>query len=221
MDSVPARPPCDTLRTVSGNTSNPDRSQAALALFDQHNAADPNVERVDGAVDGNVQPRELVHARWLTDWVLKLAPHASEALRLAARCQHLCRWEIPRNSYPMTRAGYLQWRNALKAFHAQKSGEILRQVGYPDDTIVRVQNLNLKKNFPNDPDSRVLEDALCLVFLERQFGDLANKTAEDKMIGVLRKTWQKMTPAAHELALKLNYGAKEKVLLDKALAPAS
>jgi hypothetical protein len=221
MDSVPARPSCDTLRTVSGNTSNPDRFQAALALFDQHNAADPNVERVGGAVNGNVQPRELVHARWLTDWVLKLAPQASEELRLAARCQHLCRWEIPRSSYPMTRAGYLQWRNALKAFHAQKSGEILRQVGYPDDTIVRVQNLNLKKNFPSDSDSRVLEDALCLVFLEHQFAELAHKTAEDKMIGVLRKTWQKMTPAAHEHALKLSYDAKEKALLDKALAPAS
>ena len=220
MDSVPARPPCDILRTVSGNTSNPDRFHAALALFDQHNAADPNVERVGGAVSGDVQPRELVHARWLTDWVLKLAPRAPEELRLAARCQHLCRWEIPRSSYPMTRAGYLQWRNALKAFHAQKSGEILRQVGYPDDTIVRVQNLNLKKNFPSDPDSRVLEDALCLVFLEHQFADLAHKTAEDKMIGVLRKTWQKMTPAAHEHALKLSYGAKEKALLDKALAPA-
>ena len=217
MDSVPARPPCDTLRTVSGNTSNPDRFQAALALFDQHNAADPNVERVGGAA----QPRELVHARWLTEWVLKLAPQASEELRLAARCQHLCRWEIPRSSYPMTRAGYLQWRNALKAFHAQKSGEILRDVGYPDDTIVRVQNLNLKKNFPNDPDSRVLEDALCLVFLEHQFADLAQKTTDDKMIGVLRKTWQKMTPAAHEHALKLSYGAKEKALLEKALAPAS
>jgi hypothetical protein len=217
MDSVPARPPCDILRTVSGNTSNPDRFQAALALFDQHNAADPNVERVGG----DAQPRELVHARWLTDWVVKLVPQASEELRLAARCQHLCRWEIPRSSYPMTRAGYLQWRNALKAFHAQKSGEILRQVGYPDDIIVRVQNLNLKKNFPSDPESRVLEDALCLVFLEHQFADLASKTVEDKMIGVLRKTWQKMTPAAHEHALKLSYGPKEKVLLEKALAPAT
>ena len=119
----------------------------------------------------------------------------------------------------MDRAGYLQWRTALKKFHAEKSGDILRQVGYPDETIVRVQNLNLKKNFPQDPESRVLEDALCLVFLEHDFTDLARKTAEDKVINALRKSWQKMTPAAHAHALKLNYGREGKrPLLDKALA---
>ena len=118
----------------------------------------------------------------------------------------------------MDRAGYLQWRTALKKFHAQKSGDILRQVGYADETIVRVQNLNLKKNFPQDPESRVLEDALCLVFLEHQFADLAGKTAEDKVINALRKSWQKMTPTAQAHALKLHYGDKERALLDKALA---
>lgn len=191
------------------------RFQAALALFDQHNAADPNVERV-----GDVShPRELLHAQWLTDWVLQLCPGASEELRLAARSQHLCRWQIPRVEYPMTRAGYLQWRNALKAFHAEKSGEILREVGYPDEMIVRVQDLNLKKNFPRDPESRVLEDALCLVFLEHQFAALARKTADDKMINALRKSWKKMTRQAQALALKLSYGDAEKALLDRALQP--
>jgi len=128
--------------------------QAAIAHFDEHNATDPNVERVNGVA----HPRELLQAQRLTDWVLKLCPQAAEPLRLAARCQHLGRWQIPRDSYPMDRAGYLQWRTALKKFHAQKAGEILRQVGYADDIIVRVQNLNLKKNFPQDPESRVLED---------------------------------------------------------------
>jgi hypothetical protein len=160
-----------------------------------------------------------LHARFLSEWVLKLAPDASEHLRLAARCQHLCRWEIPRASYPMNRAGYLQWRTALKKFHAEKAGEFLRQAGYPQEIIARVQELNLKKNFPHDPESRVLEDALCLVFLEHQFADLARKTAEDKVINALRKSWQKMTDMAHAHALKINYGEKEKALIEKALAP--
>ncbi len=199
---------------MSLNDSVSNRYQAAIALFDQHNATDPNVERVNGIA----QPRELLQAQRLTDWVLKLCPSASEELRLAARCQHICRWQIPRDSYPMDRAGYLQWRTALKKFHAQKAGDILRQVGYPDETVVRVQNLNLKKNFPQDPESRVLEDALCLVFLEHQFADLARKTAEDKVINALRKSWQKMTPGAQSHAMKLSYGEKEKALLNKALA---
>jgi len=111
----------------------------------------------------------------------------------------------------------LQWREGLKKFHAQKAGEILRQEGYPEDQIARVQNLNLKKDFPHDPEGRVLEDALCLVFLERQFDDLAAKTPEAKMIGVLQKSWKKMTPAAHELATTLPFTVREKALLEKAL----
>ena len=188
--------------------------ESALRRFDEENARDPNVE----PVGDSAQPRELIYSRWLTGWVLKLCPEASEPLRLAARCQHLCRWLMPRASHPMTRAGYLQWRAELKKFHAQKAGEILREAGYGQDVIQRVQDLNLKKNFPQDAESRVLEDALCLVFLERQIVGLASKTAEDKVIAVLQKTWKKMTPAAHAEAMKLLFAPREQALLDRALA---
>jgi hypothetical protein len=192
------------------------RFKAAMRRFDEENSQDPNSENVGGVP----QPRELVYAQWLTGWVLKLCPDASEELRLAARCQHLRRWEIPRNHYPMDRAGYLKWRADLKKFHAEKAGEILREVGYPDNTVQRVQELNLKKNFPSDAECRVLEDALCLVFLEHQLADLASKTTEDKVITALQKSWKKMTPAAHAEALRLNYGAREKVLIELALKTA-
>jgi hypothetical protein len=191
-----------------------DRFQRALTRFDEENSRDPNHELVE-----NVKhPRELIYAQWLTDWVLRLNPNASEELRLAARCQHLRRWEIPRSSYPMTRVGYLQWREGLKKFHAQKAGELLKEVDYPQEIITRVQNLNLKKNFPKDPESRVLEDALCLVFLEHQFADLAAKTTEDKIINAVQKTWKKMTEPARTQALKLSYSEKDKTLIEKALA---
>lgn len=187
----------------------PDKFEAALHRFDEENSRDPNHE--------NSQPRELLYAQRLTDWVLRLCPGASEALRLAARCQHICRWEIPRSSYPMTRPGYLKWRADLKKFHAQKSGEILREAGYDESVIRRVQELNLKKNFPADPETRVLEDALCLVFLEFQLAGLAAKTAEDKTINALQKSWAKMSEAARAEALKLDYGPREKILLQRAL----
>jgi len=194
--------------------ADPERFAAALRRFDEENARDPNVE----IVDGKPHPRELIYAQWLTDWVLKLSPAASEPLRLAARCQHLARWLIPRDSYPMTRAGYLQWRADLKKFHAQKAAEALRAVGYDDDTVRRVQELNLKRNFPNDPESRVLEDALCLVFLERQLAALAAKSDDAKMINALQKSWKKMTPVAQAEARKLKYGERELSLIDRALA---
>ncbi len=187
-----------------------EKFQSAIACFDAENSRDPNSE--------NGQPRELLYAQRLTTWVQKLCPHASENLLLAARCQHICRWESPRENYPMTRPGYLKWRADLKKFHAEKSGAILREIGYNDETIHRVQALNLKQNFPTDPEVCVLEDALCLVFLEFQLTALATKSDDEKIINALKKSWAKMTEAARAEALKLNYGEREKSLVLRALA---
>jgi len=199
--------------TAEGNIADAHRFDAALRRFDEENGRDPNL----AVVDGKSVPRELAYARWLSEWVLRLDFRASEPLRLAARCQHLCRWTMSRSSYPMTRAGYLRWREDLKRFHARRAGEILRGVGYPEDVISRVQRLNLKADFPDDPESRVLEDALCLVFLERQLRELADKTSDDKVINALQKSWKKMTAAGRAAALKLSYAPRERALLDKAL----
>jgi hypothetical protein len=214
--STIANPPCAPARfgKTSRVTENfqpriAQQFEAAIRRFDAENSRDPNVE--------NGRPSELLYAQRLTGWVLRLCTGASEELRLAARCQHICRWEIPRNSYPLTRAGYLKWRADLKKFHAQKAGEILQECGYDETVIRRVQELNLKKNFPDDPETRVLEDALCLVFLQFQLAGLAAKTDEDKTINALRKSWAKMSEAGRAEALKLDFGPREKSLLQRAL----
>jgi hypothetical protein len=187
-----------------------EKFQKASARFDAENSRDPNSE--------NGSPRERLYAQRLTDWVLKINPRASEPLRLAARCQHLRRWESPRENYPMTRPGYLKWRADLKKFHAEESGAILREADYDAETIRRVQELNLKTNFPADADARTLEDALCLVFLEFQLAPLAAKTDDEKMVNALKKSWAKMTAVARAEAMKLHYGEREKSLLQRALA---
>lgn len=191
------------------------RFREAIRRFDDENSRDPNIE----TALGRTWPRELLYAKRLAAWVMELSADSSEHLRLASRCQHICRWQIPREKYPMDRPGYLRWRNALKAFHANKAGEILRECDYPESIVTKVQDLNLKKHFPADPESRVLEDALCLIFLEHQFAPLAERTAEDKMINALRKSWNKMTPPARERALQLQFAASERALLEKALSP--
>jgi len=187
-----------------------ERFDTAIHRFDEDNSRDPNQE--------NGQPRELLYAQRLTGWVNKLCPEASEPLRLAARCQHICRWQSPRENYPMTKPGYLKWRAELKKFHAEKSGQILREAGYDEETLRRVQDLNLKKNFPADPEVRALEDALCLVFLEFQFAALAAKSDDEKMVNALKKSWEKMTEPARAEALKLNYGEREQRLISQALS---
>ena len=101
-----------TSDSVQPGLSDTNRLEAAYRRFDAANSLDPNLEIVEGIA----RPRELLYAERLTDWVLKLRPGASEALRLAARCQHLCRWMIARSSYPMTRSGYLKWREDAQIF---------------------------------------------------------------------------------------------------------
>ena len=191
----------------------PEGLQKLLNRIDALNAEDPNTEVVDGAS----QPRELVYARRLSAWVLRLRSDASEALRIAARGQHLRRWTIPRDRYERTRRGYLRWRETLKAFHADEVSRLMQESGYAEDATQRVRSLILKKQIAADPEAQTLEDALCLVFLETQFADLRQKTPEEKMIEVLRKTWKKMSEQGRAEALRLPLGEAEKALLATAL----
>ena len=188
--------------------------QEAIRRFDEANSADPNTV----TVDGKPVPYELFYTQRLTEWVERLCPTASPALILAARCQHICRWMIPRSSYPMTRAGYLKWRTDLKQFHAKKAGQILAESGCSSDLAARVQELNLKKNLGQDEELQVLEDALCLVTLQYQLTDLIRKTDPDKMVSILQKTWKKMSSQGRDEALRLPYTEDQKSLLSQALS---
>lgn len=187
----------------------------AFRRLDEANSADPNLEQDGGAS----RPRELLYAERLSTWVLRLEPEASLALRLAARSQHLCRWMIPRADFPMDRAGYLRWRADLKLFHAQRTGEILSEAGAPSEVLARVRSLNLKQNLATDQECGVLEDALCLVFLEFQLADLAEKAEEEKVVNAIRKSWAKMSEQGRTRAQELRLGVKAALLLERALRP--
>ncbi len=188
--------------------------QAALTRIDEVNALDPNIT----AIEGETLPYELFYSHRLFAWVQQLSPTASQPLLLAARAQHIGRWQSPRSSYPEGRVGYLKWRADLKQFHADTSGRILEDLGFPAPFIARVQSLNLKKDLGRDPEAQVLEDALCLMTLQYQLTDLCQKTPREKMISILQKTWRKMSPAGHTAALALPYPAEQLALIQEALA---
>ncbi|HEX2038414.1 MAG TPA: DUF4202 domain-containing protein [Acidimicrobiales bacterium] len=191
-----------------------DRFERAVAAIDAANADDPN--RI--VIRGVEQPKELGHAALATAWLERLRPDADESLRLAVRAHHLKRWAIPRQSYPDGRAGYLRWRTALKQLHAAEVGRILADVGYDDATIERVQDIVRKRGLGTDPDVQVLEDVVCLVFLETQLHDLAAKLAPDHIVEVVRKTLPKMSEAAKELALGLDLDPADRAVLERAVA---
>ena len=191
-----------------------DRLATALAAVDAANADDPNVITVDGVA----RPKELAHAELMTHWVRTLDPECSEEQILAARAHHLRRWTIPRASYPDGRSGYLKWRTALKRQHADDVGAILREAGYDDDSVARVQAIVTKRGLGHDPDVQVHEDALCLVFLETQLDELAGRMGDDKTVDVLQKTAKKMSAAGLEAARGLRFSPSAVALLDRALA---
>ncbi|WP_422351106.1 DUF4202 domain-containing protein [Flagellimonas sp.] len=186
----------------------------ALKLFDAANAQDPNTE----VVDGKEHAKELLYAQRMTAILNEFQPNASEALQLTARCQHICRWEIPRDSYEMNRVGYLKWRQDLKKFHAAKASTILKTVGYDEETIERVNFLLLKKQLKKDEETQTLEDVICLVFLKYYYEPFLTKHDDDKIISILQKTWKKMSPKGHEAALKLSFSKEGLALVSKALS---
>lgn len=192
-----------------------DRLNTALESIDRANAEDPNKENWEG----REYPKELLYSMRMSEWLRKLDPDPSEARQLAARAQHIRRWEVAREDYPEGREGYLRWRTFLYRFHADQAGAILRQAGYGEEAITQVRRMVGKQGIKRDADVQLIEDLACLVFLEFHFPEFAQKYDEDKLIDIVRKTWKKMSPAGQDAALTIALSSELKNLVGKALNP--
>jgi hypothetical protein len=192
------------------------RLDEAFRRFDEANVEDPNTEMVDG----KPLPKELIYAQRMSARLAAFAPDAPETVKLAARAQHIRRWEVPRDSYPEGRAGYLKWRTDLYKRHADLAAGIMRDVGYEDETVERVRTLLRKRGLKTDPDVQLMEDVICLVFLEHYFHDFAPKHDAEKLIPIVQKTWNKMTEQAHEAALQLDLAPNDLAVIQQALQSA-
>ncbi|HZZ30038.1 MAG TPA: DUF4202 domain-containing protein [Pirellulales bacterium] len=190
-----------------------ERFTAAIARIDAINAADPNRE----LFQGRQQPKEVVYSQRMSDWLQRMSPDASEASKLAAHGQHICRWTIPRGEYPMDRPGYFRWRSTCQRMHAEKLGKVLREVGYDEATIGRVQSLVRKERMKLDPEAQLLEDVVCLVFLDNYFAEFSHQHDEAKLIDIVRKTWKKMSVQGQQAALQLPLPVETKAIIEKAL----
>jgi hypothetical protein len=183
----------------TANQGSDARLAAAIAAIDAFNAADPKRVLVDGR-----EVADCVHyAERMTIWIERLNPVVSDALRLAARAQHIGRWTIPRTKYPDGVAGYNRWRRDLARFHAETAGGILADAGYDAATIARVGALIRKEGLGRDPETQALEDAACLTFLETGFDEFSRRHPDDKVVDIVRKTWRKMSPQGRALAMEL------------------
>lgn len=190
--------------------------EQAIALIDEANAADPKTDMHEG----QTYPKEQIYGIRMQGWVERLDAGASDALKIAARAQHICRWEIPRADYPEGKAGYYQWRTFLYSYHGEKAGAIMAQVGYDSAAIEAMQAAMQKKNLHSNPDTQTLEDAAALVFLENHCVAFAERDDMDeaRMIGILQRTWGKMSESGQAAALKLVLPDEVAALVGKALA---
>lgn len=188
--------------------------ELALNTIDEYNKKDPNIEHWKGTD----YPKEYLEAIKRTNWLEKIAPDASDALKIATRSQHIGRWEMPRNTYESSRIGYLTWRSDLAKYHARKTSEILEKLGFDTNTVERVKELNLKKGIKTDAEAQTIEDVLCLVFLENHIDDFAPSQDEEVLANIIQKTWKKMSETGRTEALKISYKPEILAFLKKALS---
>jgi hypothetical protein len=187
--------------------------QNASTWIDAENEQDPNSE----IFQSKNYPKELLYSNRMYEKLMVFEPNASEEIQIASKAQHICRWKMPRESFPMDRVGYLKWREDLKKFHAKTTANILVKAGYSNDFIDRVSFLIEKKLLKKDMETQLLEDVICLVFLEYYFEPFVQKHDREKMKNIILKTWNKMSEAGHQEALKINFSDANFQLIKEAL----
>jgi hypothetical protein len=195
------------------------RLNTAIELIDAANSKDPNIE----TSDGKDWPKELLYSHRMSDMLERYAPDADDAAKLYIRAQHIQRWKSPRSDFPMDRKGYHQWRSALYNYHAETVAALLAKAGYDEDFIERVKLAVSKKSLKSNPDTQLLEDVTALVFIEHYMLDFVNKHPEydeEKWLGIVRRTWGKMSEKAHQFALGGHITLPESLipLIQKAVA---
>lgn len=187
------------------NTSQ-DRLAVVIADIDKANEEDPRHDIVDGVA----RPRELVYSERMSSCLSQIYADASETLQIAARAQHICRWQLPRAQYPTGREGYHAWRSACREHHASLTSNIMREHGYAKEDIEQVAKVIKKEQLKRDPESQALENIVGVVFAKHYLEDFVAKHQdydEPKLINILRKTTRKMDADGQTEVAKLNLPA--------------
>ena len=195
----------------------------AIALVDQANGEDPHQDTDDA---GHALPKELLYGQRMSDMLARFAPAADPAMQVAVRAQHIRRWTVPRDRYPMDKVGYHQWRTGLYRFHGDLAAQLAREAGAPEAEAARIQAAVSKRDLKTNADTQLVEDVASLVFIESYMAHFASQKAdysEEKWLGIIAKTWRKMSAAAQDFALKggIRLPAPLVPLIQKAIAGTS
>jgi hypothetical protein len=201
------------------NQSTQSKLEKALALYDEANSKDLNLENDNG----KDVPKELLYSHRMLEMLGRYLPDADDVAKLSVAAQHIERWKSPRSDYPMNRKGYHLWRTNLYKFHAETAAKILQQVAYDEETIERVKLAIGKKNLKTNKDTQILEDVAALTFMEHYMMKMYinfPQYDEEKWIDIIIRTWKKLSPPAHEFALSGKVKLPEELVpvIQKAIA---
>jgi hypothetical protein len=194
-----------------------------LSAIDNINQTDSNTTLADGIE----QPKELLYGQRMSQCLAKHWVDANELLQIAVRAQHIKRWHLKRTEFEQGKAGYYQWRIALGKFHGELAASIMLECGYTAEqaqqtAVIIRKDLVRQGKAKIDEDSQTLEDVACLVFLEHYFDDFSAQyiaaNNEEKIIRIVKLTWNKMSDRGHEIALTLPFPKHLAALVGKALA---
>ncbi len=195
------------------------RLQSVLDAIDAANREDPVLET--DPESGQEVPRALLYGQRMSRMLEAFAPGSGELVRIAVRAQHIRRWTVPRGDYPEGRAGYRRWRTDLARYHAEVTGGLMAERGYDSREIEHVGKLQRKEGIKSDPEAQLLEDVACLVFLRHYLADFVaehgHKHDEEKLLGIIRKTWRKMSEQAHAAALAQHLPEEIRAVVHQAL----
>jgi hypothetical protein len=188
--------------------------QSVLSAIDDINKEDPN----QSEINQKTSPKELIYGQLMSQCLHDYWPNANVCLQVAVRGQHIKRWHIPRDQFPLGKAGYLKWRKTLGQFHAQTTKELMLNASFSEIDAEKTAAIIRKEKLKTNADSQTLEDVACLVFLQYYFDPFAAKHDDEKVIRIIRLTWNKMSPRGHEIALSLTLPPHLAALVNKALS---
>lgn len=188
------------------------RYQAVIDDIDAANADDPRT----AVIEGSVRPYEAIYAERMSQRLAAMYPEASELLRIAARGQHIRRFDIPRSRFAGGRDGYNEWRRTCREHHAKLLRDIMSRHGYGNSEIDHVVKLVRKEQLKKDKECQALENVVDVVFLDHYFEEFCGKNPhydDAKIIDIIGKTLRKMSPKGHQAALALDLPERTRKLV--------
>ena len=171
------------------------RYKAVIGDIDAANADDPRTITVEGMA----RPYEVVYAERMSQRLEAMYPEASELLRIAARGQHVRRFDIPRSRFPEGRDGYNEWRRTCREHHAKLLHDIMSRHGYDSRDIEHVAKLVKKEQLKKDKESQALENVVDVVFLAHYFDEFYGKYShydDAKIIDISARPCARCHPSA-------------------------